>query len=186
MTIEINKCPLCKNIPKFDNSTYQEINIQPNYRIFCSICMISTSQHDNEEDAIIDWNNRCIIISNNIKEKFQKNIRLVQIGYITVEHECSHTELFNTELDDEQIEAAIVRAATGLKVSNLSNIMDNPKIFKIFLERLNKFGITLVKLPIEQIFIFDGWNRTTPLGFYKSYNELTKRIWDSCEGIPEV
>lgn len=95
-------------------------------------------------------------------------MRLIQIGYTC--HGCAEFEYFETDLTDEQVEDAIVKAATGLKVRDLDALMDEDSGF---IPRLGELGVVRKIIPVDKVFRFDGWWFSAPL----SYDcKLSKRL----------
>ena len=95
-------------------------------------------------------------------------MRLIQIGYTC--HECAEFEYFETDLTDEQVEDAIVKAATGLRVWDLDGLMDEDSGF---IPRLGELGVVLKIIPVDKVFRFDGWQFSAQL--YSGCN-LSKRL----------
>lgn len=95
-------------------------------------------------------------------------MRLIQIGYTC--HGCAEFEYFETDLTDEQVEDAIVKAATGLKVRDLDGLMEEDSGF---IPRLGELGVVRKIIPVDKVFRFDGWQFSAPL-YYDC--KLSKRL----------
>ena len=98
-------------------------------------------------------------------------MRLIIIGFTT--HETDGREYFETDLTDEQVEDAIVRAAEGISVYDLDDLLNSNEASAAFFARLKELGVIRRELPVDQVFIFDGWALSAPR---HGKNDLTVRI----------